>query len=44
MGKYPDFLCPQCEKITKLNFNPKKDTVKWSAFICSCGYKNNLNY
>ena len=42
---YPNFLCPKCGELTKLDFNPKKNAVKWNNFICpSCNYKNNFNY
>ena len=42
---YPNFLCPKCNKLAKLDFNPKKNTTKWSEFVCPyCGYKNNFDY
>ena len=45
LGKNPSFLCPKCEKVTKLNFNPKKNTKEWRNFKCSfCGYKNSFDY
>ena len=45
LGENPSFLCPNCKKLTKLNFNPKKNTVEWKSFKCPwCNYKNNIDY
>ena len=45
LGGNPSFLCPRCKKLTKLDFNPKKNTLKWNNFICpNCNFKNNFNY
>jgi predicted RNA-binding Zn-ribbon protein involved in translation (DUF1610 family) len=45
LGGSPNFLCPKCEKITKIKFDPRKNAKKWNDFTCShCGYKNNINY
>lgn len=41
----PSFSCPKCGKLTKLNFDPRKNHVKWNNFVCpNCNYKNNSNY
>jgi len=35
----PKFKCPQCNKLTELDFSPFKHK-KWSAFKCpKCKYK-----
>ena len=36
----PEFCCPSCGSIIKLDFNPKKDKEKWKEFTCLiCGFK-----
>lgn len=44
-SKCPSFICPECGKMTKLEFTPKKNIKKWSDFLCPfCGYKNNIRF
>ena len=39
----PEFICPECNNRISLDFNPKKDKLKWHNFICpNCGY-NHIN-
>ena len=36
----PEFCCPSCGSITKLNFNPRKEKELWKNFVCPvCKYK-----
>lgn len=39
LDECPSFLCPKCGKLTKLDFDPRKNTKKWTNFVCECGYK-----
>lgn len=37
--KYPEFICPKCNKRTKLDFNPKLEYPLWKKFNCpECHY------
>ena len=40
--KFPSFICPKCEKVTELSFDPKKSIENWQEFKCSCGFMNNI--
>lgn len=36
---FPKWTCPECEKVTQLDFNPIKDTITWITYDCPhCKY------
>lgn len=42
---FPQFCCPDCGKITQLDFNVKKEPGKWIGFHCPhCAYQNELEF
>lgn len=32
--EYPSYICPNCRKMTRLNFDPKKSVREWMEFKC----------
>ena len=39
-SKYPIFKCPECGKVTQLDFHPISSKQKWLVFKCDeCGYQ-----
>ena len=38
--EFPTFKCPECRKITKLDFYPRDNYHEWKKFKCpKCGYE-----
>lgn len=40
-NSFPDFKCPKCWDVTKLNFNPIFNIKEWKNFKCWCWYTRN---
>ena len=32
--KFPTFICPNCQRIVELDFDPVKEQKKWANFSC----------